>query len=352
MGAQGTASDRRPPWPAASSAMRMSLGDQGDEPADHQSAEVAKSVRRYIESDAADVPLPGSGRTGERFEALTAAAGDLSVGRLVEGHLDALAILAEAGVAGRHRGSAYGVWAAFSGSGDLQAEAVAGGWRVTGSKAFCSGTGLVDRALITAHSTGGPRLFDIDVAEHVVSAAPDSWPAVGMADSDSRTLVFDGPVIASGDTVGGPGFYTGRPGFWFGAVGVAACWLGGAKGLLAHLLETAPPEPGDLVLAELGRAVARVSAMADVLGQAAGHIDSDPGDGRGAARFRALTARQAVHDGCLEVLSGTAAAGGARPLCHDRTQARRAADLYVYLAQHHGGPDAAEIGRLALGGLW
>ena len=91
--------------------------------------------------------------------------------------------------------------------------------------------------------------------------------------------------------------------------------------------------------------------MADVLGEAARYIDGDPGDRQGAARFRALTVRQAVHDSSLEVLSLTAAAGGARPLCHDRAQARRAADLYVYLAQHHGGSDAAQIGRLALGGL-
>jgi alkylation response protein AidB-like acyl-CoA dehydrogenase len=318
---------------------------------DDRSSEVVRTFRQYVEHEGGRLPLPGSGRTWARFEGLkTCAAADLSVGRLVEGHVDALAILAEAGVTGRHPGAAYGVWAAFSGSGDLEAEAVPGGWRLQGSKAFCSGSSSVQRALVTARTSDGPRLFDIDVAEHVVSVDADSWPAVGMADSDSQTLTFDGPVVAATDAIGGPGFYSARPGFWFGAVGVAACWYGGAVGLVDHLLTTLRPEPGEHVLADLGRAVTRISAMGDVLLDAARCIDADPHDADGSARLRAFKVRQTVHDSSLEVLSATAAAGGARPLCHHRSQARRAADLYVYLAQHHGGADAAEIGRMALQG--
>jgi len=66
--------------------------------------------------------------------------------------------------------------------------------------------------------------------------------------------------------------------------------------------------------------------------------------------MRAMVLRHAVQLGATQVLGHVAAAGGARPLCHDRSQAQRAADLYVYLAQHHGPQDAAEIGRLALSG--
>ena len=47
------------------------------------------------------LPLPGSGATVELWEALaTLAAADLSVARAVEPHLDAVAILAEAGLPG------------------------------------------------------------------------------------------------------------------------------------------------------------------------------------------------------------------------------------------------------------
>ena len=76
-------------------------------------------------------------------------------------------------------------------------------------------------------------------------------------------------------------------------------------------------------------------------------IDADPTDAEGGARFKALQARQIVHDLGIEVLATTASAGGARPLCLDADQARRAADLYVYLTQHRGGKDAAELGRIS-----
>jgi hypothetical protein len=310
---------------------------------------VHQAVRQFIEKEAVDLPLPGSGRTRQRFEALAAAAAaDLSVGRLVEGHVDALAILAEADMAA-HEDAIYGVWAARSRHGVTLAIPVDSGWLLGGQKPFCSGIGIIDRVLVTAEAPDGYRLFDIDPEEQVVAVDPHSWPAVGMADSASETLDFGGPVIERSQAVGGPGFYTARPGFWFGAAGVAACWYGGAVGLVDHLLAGVAPEPGDHVLADLGRAISHVEAMRSALQESARGIDADPMDNEAGARLRALTVRQIVHDLSLNVLAAVAAAGGARPLCHDAAQARRAADLYVYLAQHHGGADAADIGRLALG---
>ena len=310
-------------------------------------ATVAQALRRFAEGDAASTPGPGLGRTWERFGTLaTVAAGNLSVARLIEGHLDALAILAEAGVAPRP-GATYGVWAARSGTGGLRAQPVAGGWRLTGSKAFCSGARMLDRALVTAEAEDGYRLFDIDVSEQVISLVPASWAAVGMADSASETLVIGGPAVPDAAAVGAPDFYTNRPGFWFGAVGVAACWYGGALGLVKGIVEQMSASDPH-ALTEIGRAEAQVQAMRDVLRAEAGRIDADPADERHRARAGALAVRELVHQLCTEVLREVAAAGGARPLCHDAEQAQRSADLYVYLSQHHGARDAAELGRLAV----
>jgi hypothetical protein len=295
------------------------------------------------------VPLPGAGRTPERFDVLSdCASADLSVGRLVEGHLDAVAILSEAGQPVSDSDVTYGVWAARSSSGGVTAVEESDGWYLAGSKAFCSGSTLLDRALVTADTADGYRLFDIDIATQVVAVAPHSWPAVGMADSQSETLEFGGPAVPPARAIGGPGFYLERPGFWHGAIGVAACWYGGAAGLVTHLLRTVAPESGDAVLAELGHAVAHVGAMRRLIADAAEQIDADPTDKRQQARTDALTVRHAVHHGARAVLEHVAAAGGARPLCHDPAQARRAADLYVYLAQHHGPQDAVALGRAAL----
>ena len=229
------------------------------------------------------------------------------------------------------------------------ADPVPGGWRLTGSKPFCSGSGLLDRALVTAEAPDGYRLFDIATADAVIDAIPDSWPAVGMADSVSDTLTFGGPVISEDYAIGPPGFYTDRPGFWFGACGVAACWYGGARGLVAGVVESLTSDPGELVLMEIGKAGSALQAMSDALRSVAEAIDLDPEDKDGRAHARALTVRQIVRDSCEGVLGQTAAAGGARPLCHDRAQARRAADLYVYLAQHHVSTDAARLGRMIVG---
>jgi alkylation response protein AidB-like acyl-CoA dehydrogenase len=296
------------------------------------------------------LPKPGSGSTPARFAALADwAARDLSLARLVEGHVDALAILAEAGV-DPHPGATYGVWAARAHTGGTTARLVPGGWQLTGMKPFCSGSTRIDRALVTADCPDGYRLFDIAVAENVVRTHPGSWPAVGMADSQSDTLDFGGPPVPPHLAVGPPGFYLDRPGFWFGAIGVAACWYGGARGLVAHVLRSFGATPSDPVLVELGGAVADVEAMRRALEQAAREIDADPEDRTDMARRRALVVRHLVHDASQRVLVQVAAAGGAGPLCHDPQQAQRSADLYVYLAQHRGVHDAMVLGRLACEG--
>jgi hypothetical protein len=312
----------------------------------------SKSVRAGLIEfvrDAAHLPLPGAGSTWARLKVLADwSARDLSLGRLIEGHADALSILAEAGLPAQGAGNSYGVWAARAGRDGTTATPVPGGWLLSGEKPYCSGSDRLDRALVTADAPDGYRLFDISVAEHVISVAPESWMAVGMADSESETLTFGGPTLPESAAVGGPDFYLQRPGFWSGAVGVAACWYGGAKGLVDTLLAGLGPEPGEHALADAGRAVAIVSGLAACLEHAAEAIDADPSDTRHRGNRRALWVRQVVHDGCVQVHALVASAGGAGPLCHDRAQARRAADLFVYLSQHHGGADAAVLGRMAL----
>jgi len=312
------------------------------------SQRVQLSLRHFVESDGLTIPLPGHGETWRRFEVLASeAAADLSVGRLIEGHVDALAILAEARMKPFEESATYGVWAARTPRGGTMADVVPGGWLLSGSKPFCSGSGIIDRALVTAEAPDGYRLFDISLKDHVATVHEDSWPAVGMADSQSYTLEFGGPVITANQAVGPPGFYMNRPGFSFGAAGVAACWFGGAVGLVDALGESLADEPSEHVLSDLGLAVARLEAMREVLRSVANAIDNDPEDSYRKAHFGALLARQVVHDGALEVLERVGSAGGARPLCHDESQSRRAADLFVYLSQHHGGSDAAELGKLA-----
>jgi alkylation response protein AidB-like acyl-CoA dehydrogenase len=311
--------------------------------------DVRAGLTEFVRDAAEHLPHPGSGNTWQRFKILAGwSARDLSLGRLVEGHADALSILAEAGVPSQGFSQSYGVWAARAGRGGTVATPVPGGWSLTGVKPYCSGSVGLDRALVTADAPDGYRLFDIRVADHVRTVAPESWMAVGMADSESETLTFEGPTLPQSAAIGGPDFYLRRPGFWSGAVGVSACWYGGAKGLVDALLDGLGSGLGAHALADAGRAVAIEAGLAAYLEHAAEAIDADPSDEHRRGHRRALSVRQVVHDGCLQIHSLVAAAGGAGPLCHDRAQARRAADLFVYLAQHHGGADAAALGQIAL----
>ena len=93
-------------------------------------------LREIAAGCGAALPKPGSGGTPARFAALADwAARDLSLARLVEGHVDALAILAEAGRE-PDSGATYGVWAARPRAGGVTAHLAADGMAPGGSEAL------------------------------------------------------------------------------------------------------------------------------------------------------------------------------------------------------------------------
>src|ERR1700679_631758 len=93
--------------------------------------------RAWVAEVAPKLCAPGHGRTWERFVALGEAAGrDLALGRLGEGHADAMAILGEAACAPVGDGP-YGVWAARGATGEVKATPTGDGWRLDGRKGFC-----------------------------------------------------------------------------------------------------------------------------------------------------------------------------------------------------------------------
>jgi alkylation response protein AidB-like acyl-CoA dehydrogenase len=308
--------------------------------------DVIAAVTRLAIAGALRLPLPGSGQTATRFRALSEiAAVDLSMARIAEGHLDAIAIAAEARYPARD--GLYGVWAADAPDAKVEAEPVTGGWRLRGRKRYCSGARGLDRALVTASAGDGGRLFDLDLRQGGVVPILDTWQAVGMAATESVDVTFDIEVPDEA-VVGPPAFYLERPGFWHGAVGVAACWYGGALGAARTLrAQLAHGQPTEHQLAHLGAIAATCETMQAALDGAAREIDGDASAGA-AGRVRALRVRHVVEQGCQEALVRVGRAGGTSLLAFDRAHARRAADLIVYLRQHHAEPDLAALGRAVL----
>jgi alkylation response protein AidB-like acyl-CoA dehydrogenase len=296
-----------------------------------------------------DLPLPGSGRTWERWRRFAAlGAADLVHARLGEGHADAVAIVAELEPAAPAPAGALGVWAAEAPLRGVTAASSSPGWTIHGERAWCSGAPHLDRALITAHAADGVRLFLVPLDAPGVTVVPGTWPAVGMAGSDSLTVRFDDVSLPAEAAIGQPGAYTARPGFWHGAVGVAACWYGGAVGVGRALLAGAAAKPEPHRLAHLGAVDSLLCSMADVLRTAAAAVDADPLDRRGQAQLRAMRVRASVERGCDEVLARTGRATGAGPLCRDEDHSRRVADLTTYLRQSHAEADLAAAGARVL----
>jgi hypothetical protein len=290
-----------------------------------------------------DLPLPGSGRTARRWAAFAQLAEeDLSLARLSEGHADALAILAELGAGVPPRGSRWGVWAAQPPGPGLAAQRRAGGWRLDGLKQYCSGAAICTDAVVTATAPDGDRLFAVAVAP--LKPVDGTWPATGMARSDTRTVCFaDVPA----EPVGPAGGYTGRPGFAHGGAGVAACWYGGARAVGRTLLRTVSGrDVGPHGLAHLGSVDIALRTARSGLAEAAVEIDADPQDRDGGASARALRVRALVEATATEVMDRVGRALGAGPLSHDEAHSRRVADLTVYLRQHHAERDLAQLGSL------
>lgn len=298
------------------------------------------------------LPLPGSGLTAQRFESLAeTGARDLCLAKLVEPHHDATAILTELGLAAPQPDTLWAVWAAEPPHARLRARRRGDGWLLTGSKAFCSGATVVTHALITAEADDGPRLFAVDVARGRsrgdVELQPETWVGPGMRRAGTRALELRD--VAAGP-VGGPGDYAGRPGFWHGAVGVAACWLGGARAVAALLESSARRRDLDQhAMAHLGASTALLDASTAHLAAVADRIDHDPGDEQVRARRDAQSIRSTVVTSAEAVISRVAHALGPAPLAFDADHAGRVADLSVFIRQHHAERDVAELGRLVAG---
>lgn len=288
------------------------------------------------------LPLPGHGRTLERWRALARVAGcDLGLAKLYEGHTDALAILAECGAPQHAHDGIWGMWAAEPP--DDRAHIVARhGERVQlqGRKAWCSGALQIDRALLTAWENDQPQLVAIELSHPSQRIQAEQWQAVGMASTASVTVEFDN---SPGLAIGTPGQYLSRPGFWQGGAGIAACWYGAAEALAGYLREHCnKPRPDPHADAHLGAVDAALYGARAALRECAAWIDQHPQDD---ASFEVRRTRAQIEQAVEQVIQHVGRALGATPFCRSSHFARLSADLPVYLRQSHAERDLAELGQ-------
>ena len=284
-----------------------------------------------------ELPTPGAGRTPERHRALyEIARKSLALARLAEGHVDATAILAEAGRTPMS-GALYGVWASEAAQAPLRLERDADGWELSGAKHFCSGATLLDAALVTAHRGGELLLIEVDLRGEEISATCEAWASAALAATATGTVAFSSAPVAERMIVGAPGWYLSRPGFWHGALGPASSWAGGAAGLADRAAKSRRRDPHSR--AQLGALAANRWGLEAILERAGREIDADPLDETASAQARALSARHLVERLCTDSLDRFGRATGPHLLALDDEVAHEYAALTLYIRQCHAERD-------------
>jgi alkylation response protein AidB-like acyl-CoA dehydrogenase len=302
-------------------------------------------------------PVPGQGQTVRLWELLASvAAVDVAAARVFEPHLDALAILQQAGGAAPPRKGGWGVFAAERPGMRLRAAPQGGSILLSGSKPWCSLAPLLSHAVVTAFTDdGGRAAFAVDLRHEGLEFEDPGWVARGLREIPSGNVHFDRvPALP----VGGSGWYHNRPGFAWGGMGVAACWLGGAAGVAREyrqgLLDAAASgrEPDQLALAGLGEVDRLLTSSLQYLSRAAARVDEagTGGTERPSGWSEAQRVRGTVAAAVERILQVVSSNRGPAPLAFDETYAKRVADLALYVRQHHGQRDDAQLGALALKG--
>jgi alkylation response protein AidB-like acyl-CoA dehydrogenase len=311
-------------------------------------ADVGRALAALVDKGLDRLPLPGQGRTLDRWRLLaTVAERDLGLVKLFEGHTDALAILAELHAPAPPSGSRWGVWAAEAPDMRLRIERREGEdidpdeVLLSGTKAWCSGAAALTHALVTCRdSADRPRLVAVALDQPGVRISTRNWHAVGMAATASADVHFE---HVSAHLIGAPGAYLSRPGFWHGGGGIAACWFGAAQ-MLARTLHAAAHEKRDgHRCAHLGAVDVALDGAAAVLRETAAWIDRSP---RADPIRPILRARLHVEQAASTILEHACRSLGAGPMCRNEAFARCVADLPVFLRQSHAERDLAALGDL------
>ena len=295
------------------------------------------------------------------LDAMRVAGGrDLSLGRLYEGHVNALMLVSRYGDKTRAEadvrdGHVFGVWNTDAPDG-VKARREGHLLHLSGRKAFGSGAGSVNRPIVTVEIEREGRVMCL-VPMEVLKPQIDwlSWNPLGMEGSDSFTVDFTSLVVNDSVILGGAGEYYRQPAFSGGAIRFAAVQFGAAERLaqcfnqwLITLNRTADPfqqtRAGEIeILIESGKQwIAFAASTAELYFNAT----EEPGIGR--MVHAANMTRLAIERICLDVMERVTRGVGARGLLEPAQFEKQIRDLTMYLRQPAPDQALAEVGKRAL----
>ena len=270
--------------------------------------------------------------------------GDLSVGRLYEGHVNALLLLGWYGSddqiawlgARLDEGATFGVWATEPAPG-VTIRAERSGYRLDGAKSFASGAGEIDFAIVTVRPETGHRRLAIVDARRAERADASGWRVRGMRASVSGRYDLTGMMLDKPALLGAPGDYDREPRFTAGAWRFTAVQLGGVEALLAATREALTPEQraDPLARAAFGAGVVAARTAWLWVREAARAAAAEDAAAIPVARMT----RGVVERAGLDVMEHSARLIGTRSAFDGQRADRIIRDLSLYLRQ--AGPDHA-----------
>ena len=284
---------------------------------------------------------------------------DLPLGRLLEGHVDAVQIALRYGTAEQRAalrdavagGAALGVWnAGLPGEPLVFADG-----RLTGAKSYASGAGVLSHALVTADTPGGPQLLLLDLARTVPAIDRDWWRVTGMQRSETHRVRWGGAPVAPADPIGAPGDYAREPWFGGGALRFVAVHAGGVAGLFDRVrdhLAAAGRADDPFQAARLAELFGLADGAAAAVRRTARLWFADQDEGGGEARLaRVAAARVQVAELAERALAVAQAAVGLPGHFLDHPLQAQLTDLSVYLRQPAPDAQRLRVGRAAAAGL-
>lgn len=290
--------------------------------------------------------------------------GNLVMGRVLEGHLNAQILINQFGTDAQKKrfaddakhGKLFGVWNTQANDGTTLTKQEKGDYLLNGSKTFATGTDYVSRPIITAAlSDGSWQMIVVPLDEINKEIDASWWHPMGMKSSRSYKMTFENAPISKDNLLGDPGNYYEQPGFSGGAVRFAAVQLGAAEMLLqetVRYLKNLNRTNDPFQQMRIGQMTIAISSGNLWIEGAAKKMDNylENSCPENSEIFLAYTnmMRTAIEQICTDVMSLCQKSVGARGLNKPYHFERIIRDLNTYLRQP--APDASllEVGNFSL----
>lgn len=296
--------------------------------------------------------------------------GNLAVGRIYEGHLNALQLIQTFATPeqieryaqdAREHHKIFGVWNAEANDGIKVIPLNNSRYQLQGSKTFCSGSGYVERPFVNGVlPNGGWQMCIVPMDQVETVSDSDWWQPSGMRATASHKVDFSNVELDAECVIAKPEDYNRQPWLTVGSIRFAAVQLGGAEALfdatrqyLHSLNRTDDPyqeaRMGQMAIAiETGNLWLKGAAelIADYSPTFCGDAQQEHPNGDRLLSYINM-ARTAIEEICMDVIQLCERSVGTRGLLPPYPMERIIRDLSLYLRQPGFDASLQSVGKYA-----